>query len=397
MKRSQGTISGSVRPRPNKDSVRYYEVILELGKDEYGRRKRAYFKCDTTDRVEAENMLTMKKAEYLNGELIEKSNDTVADFLKEYMEDYVKIQNSPATVRDYQEVIDKYLKPTFGKIRLQELTRQKIQQVYNHWREKSPLSDNPLRTTTIHHINRVFKASLNIAVELDYIKTNPAQKVKIGKDEVSQHVDVYTNEEIEKLQKAVKGTDMELPVALLFDCILRRGELLGLRYSDIDFDRNTVTIQYAWVESSSDDKPVLKDCKTECSHRTMVVSDYTMQLLKKQRLKYMENRIRYGSSFCNSNRVICKENGEPYLPKSFTHKWINTLKKYGLRHIKLHGIRHSAISFLLAEGVPLHIVQQRAGHKDPKITLGVYSHVARDRQTVAAKTFEDKLFVNINH
>ena len=101
MKRSQGTISGSVRPRPNKDSVRYYEVILELGKDEYGRRKRAYFKCDTTDRVEAENMLTMKKAEYLNGELIEKSNDTVADFLKEYMEDYVKIQNSPATVRDY--------------------------------------------------------------------------------------------------------------------------------------------------------------------------------------------------------------------------------------------------------------------------------------------------------
>lgn len=396
MRRTKNTINGSVRPRPNKDNVRYYEVILELGKDEYGRRKRAYFKCEATDRVEAENMLTKKKAEYLNGELLEAISDTVADFLDEYMEDYVKIQSSPATVRDYQEVIDKYLKPTFGKIRLQELTKPKIQQVYNRWRVKSPLSDKPLRSTTIHHINRVFKAGLNVAIELDYIKTNPAKGIKIGKDEVSQHMDVYTNEEIRKLQKAVKGTDMELPVALLFDCVLRRGELLGLRYSDIDFDNNTITVQYTWVESNSDNKPVLKDCKTECSYRTMVVSDYTMRLLRKQRLKYMKNRLKYGSSFCNSDRVICKENGEPYLPKSFTHKWINTLKKYGLRHIKLHGTRHSAISFLLSEGVPLHIVQQRAGHADPKITLGVYSHVAKDRQTVAAETFENVLFSAVN-
>lgn len=396
MRRTKNTINGSVRPRPNKENVRYYEVILELGKDEYGRRKRAYFKCETADRVEAENMLTMKKAEYLNGELIESLNDTVADFLDEYMEDYVKVQSSPATVRDYQEVIDKYLKPTFGKIKLQELTKPKIQQVYNRWRVKSPLSDKPLRSTTIHHINRVFKAGLNVAIELDYIKTNPAKGIKIGKDEVSQHMDVYTNEEIRGLQKAVRGTDMELPVALLFDCVLRRGELLGLRYSDIDFDNNTITVQYTWVESNSDNKPVLKDCKTECSYRTMVVSDYTMRLLRKQRLKYMKNRLKYGSSFCNSDRVICKENGEPYLPKSFTHKWINTLKKYGLRHIKLHGTRHSAISFLLSEGVPLHIVQQRAGHADPKITLGVYSHVAKDRQTVAAETFENVLFKAVN-
>ena len=271
-----------------------------------------------------------------------------------------------------------------------------IQRAYNQWREKSPLSDKPLRATTIHHINRVFKAGLNVAIDLDYIKTNPAKGIKIGKDEVSQHIDVYTNEEIKKLQQAVKGTDMELPVALLFDCVMRRGELLGLRYSDIDFENKTITIQYAWVESESDKKPVLKDCKTECSHRTMVVSDYTIKLLKKQKLVYMKNRMKYGTSFCNSDRVVCKENGEPYLPKSFTHKWIATLKKYDLRHIKLHATRHSAISFLLAEGIPLPMVQQRAGHKDPKITLGVYSHVARDRQNIVAETMESVLFSAVN-
>lgn len=394
--RKAGTISGSVRPRPNKDNVKYYDIILELGKDEYGKRQRAYFKCETTDREEAENMLTIKKAEYLKNDLIKPNRNTVEEFFDEYVEDYVKVQSSPSTLRDYQEFIDRYIKPTFGKMKLQDLKRQDIQKVYNRWRVKSPLSDKPLRATTIQHINRVLKAGLNVAIELDYIKANPARGIKIGKDEVSQHVDVYTNEEIRKLQKAVKGTDMELPVALLFDCVLRRGELLGLRFSDIDFENNSITIRYAWVESTDDKKPILKDCKTDSSHRTMVVSEYTMKLLKRQRLLYMTNRIKYGAEFCDSDRVICKENGEPYLPKSFTHKWSATLKKYGLRHIKLHGTRHSAISLLLSEGVPLHIVQQRAGHTDPKITLGVYSHVAKDRQTVAAETFENVLFPAVN-
>lgn len=102
--------------------------------------------------------------------------------------------------------------------------------------------------------------------------------------------------------------------------------------------------------------------------------------------------MKYGEDFCNSNRVICKENGEPYRPKSFTRKWAKTLKKYGLRHIKLHGTRHSAISLLLSEGVPIQIAQQRAGHQDPKITLSVYSHVSKDKESLVADMLEDVLF-----
>lgn len=385
-------VTGSVRPRPNANNIRYFDVILELGKDPFtGKRKRVYFKADTTDRQEAENELTMRKAEYLKGDLIEPSKQTVEQFLEEYLRDYVSVHNSPATLKDYRSVIDKYLKPEFGKIKLQNLTRARVQQVYNQWRVKSTLSDKPLRATTILHINRVFKAALNVACELEYIKDNPTNKVRVGKDDVTQHIDVYTVQEIRQLKDAVKGTDMELPVALLFDCVLRRGELLGMRYSDIDFKTNTVTVQYAWTETDGG-APVLKDCKTESSYRKMVVSDYTMKLLKRQKIIYMQNRMKYGEDFCNSDRVVCKENGEPYLPKSFTHKWRKTLQKYNLRRIKLHGTRHSAISLLISEGIPVHIVQQRAGHKDPKITLGVYSHVARDKQNIVAQKLDSLVF-----
>ena len=106
--------------------------------------------------------------------------------------------------------------------------------------------------------------------------------------------------------------------------------------------------------------------------------------------------MKYGKEFENSNRVICQENGKPFLPKSFTYKWMRTLKKYGLRHIKLHGTRHSAISLLLTQGIPLHIVQKRAGHKDPKITLSVYSHVAQDDQNLVADKLSDVLFPAVN-
>lgn len=389
------TVKGSVRPRPNAENVQYYNLTLELGTDPAtGKRKRLYFKINTTDKQEAENELMIKKAEYLQEKIVEPSKETVGQFLERYL-DTVRSTLSPATVRDYRGVIERYLEPEFGNMRLQDLTRTKVQQVYNAWKVKSNKSDNPLKATTIKHINRVFKSALNIAVEDGLIKENPTRRIKIGKDIEPNHLDVYTVEEIRELQKAVRGTDMELPVALLFDCVLRRGELLGLRYSDIDFDKKEVTIQYTWAETEGKE-PILKTCKTESSYRKMIVSDYTISLLKRQKSIYLRNKMKYGDRFCDSKRVICKENGEPFLPKSFTRKWARTLEKYGLRHIKLHGTRHSAISLLLSEGVPIQMVQQRAGHQDPKITLSVYSHVARDKETLVAEKLNNVLFSAVN-
>lgn len=386
-------VTGSVRPRPDKHNVRYYDIVVELGRDELtGERIRAYFHCDSTDRAEAENYLTIKKAEYLSGDMLMPTDKTVGQFMEEYLEEYVKIQNSAPTYRDYKQTIDRYIVPMFGKCKLQALDRKQIQTVYNAWKVCSNASNKPLKAETIRHINRIFKAALNKAIEWEYINKNPTDKIRIGKDVMTNHVEVYTIEEIKKLQTAVRNTDMELPVALLFDCMLRRGELLGLCYSDIDFETNTVLIQHSFVESADSKHPILKGCKTDGSYRKMVVSKYTMHLLKEQQLKYKRNRLKYGANFTDSGRVICQEDGKPFLPKSFSRKWTRTLKKYGLRHIKLHGTRHSAISMLLSQGIPLHIVRERAGHQDPKVTLSVYSHVAKDNQNLVADKLDDILF-----
>lgn len=265
-------INGSIRPRPNAEDVQYYDITLELGTDPAtGKRKRMYFKVNTTDREEAENELMIKKAEYLQEKLLEPSKETVTEFMERFLED-TRRNLSPATTRDYRQTIERYIEPLFGHMKIQELTRAKVQQVYNSLRKKSNRSDNPLSASTIKHIHRVLKCALNVAVDEGIIKENPVRKIKIGKDICSDHLEVYTVEEIRALEKAVRGTDMELPVALLFDCVMRRGELLGLSYSDIDFDKKEVTIQHAWTETETNE-PVLKDCKTESSYRKLIVSD----------------------------------------------------------------------------------------------------------------------------
>ena len=278
-----------------------------------------------------------------------------------------------------------------------KLEKGKIQQTYNRWRNvKSPASDKSLRAESIRHINRIFKAALNYAIEMEYIKKNPTNGVRIGKDLTNNRVEVYTTDEIKELKSVVKGTDMELSVALLFDCVMRRGELLGLAFEDIDFEKNIVKIRHSWVESEDSKKPVLKDCKTDGSYREMVVSEETMRLLKRQKVYCKTICLREGKPFTGKQRVICKEDGNPFLPKSYTSKWNKTLKKYGLRHIKLHGTRHSAISWFLSQGVPLHIVQARAGHQDPKITLSAYSHVAKDDASRVADLLDNTLFSAVN-
>lgn len=388
---NDGKMAGRVRPRPNKDNVLYYDIILELGKDPITqKRKQMRFRVDTTSLEEAKRQLAVKQEELRKGELIEPSKMTVEAFLNENYETYICVYDkSVTTQKDYLFVLKNYLVPAFGQIPLQKLDHGTIQRTYNQWSKESPKGKKPLAVETIKHINRVFKAALNNACRLNYIKTNPTLQAKIGGRRRKEQ-DVFTIGEIRQLQTAVKGTDMELPIALLFDCVMRRGELLGLRYCDIDFEERIVKIQHSWVESP-DNTPVLKSCKSDSSEREMIVTKRTMELLRKQKIWHKCNCIKYGRQYAETDFVICKENGEPFLPHSFTQKWSRTLKKYGIRHLKLHATRHSAISMLLSEGVPLHMVQARAGHQNPEITLSVYSHVAKDKQAVVAEKLETLL------
>lgn len=385
-------ISAHIRTRRRNDGSEYYHVILELGTDPLtGKRKQVYYKVEGT-REDAEKEKVIKLAEWYNESLIEPSKQKLEKFLNEFVTTYVETQ-SASTKRYYKNVFDSYIIPAFGQAELQKLTTLQIQRVYNDWMFKSsPKSDKPLAVSTVKLINRALKCALNYAVELEYIRKNPATKIKFPKNESGKKLEVYTAEELQQVLSVVIGTDLELPFALLMEGALRRGELLGLRYEDVDFDRKTISIRQALVETEDCKKPAFSNCKTSSSRRDIIVSDYTIELIRKELVKYKENKLRLGRKFKDKGLIVCQPNGEWYLPKSFSRKWTRLLEEHNLRHIKLHGLRHSVITMLMDSNVPVHVVQHRAGHADAQMTLNVYSHMSKNSEHIVSDILEQKLF-----
>lgn len=333
------------------------------------------------------------QADLSREELILPKNKTVERFMMdEWFEGWVLDQNGDSTIKDYKETMVRYIFPTFGTIKLQDLSTIYIQRNYNRWKTKSPLSNNGLSVETIRHINRIFNAGLNKAVDLEYIKKNPLKGISIKSEKGSKHeVEVYSEEEFRQLIQAVKLTDMELSVSLLFDCMLRRGELLGLKWDSVNLDTGMLTIQRTYIESING--PILKEgTKSNSSSRKIKCTDHTLKLLKHERLRQLQNKIQMGDQYIDEGFVIAQPDGLPFMPKSMTQKWIRLLKNSNIRHLKLHACRNCSISFALAAGMAPHTVMKRAGHSNCKLTLEVYAKVSTDQQDVAAQIMSDSLF-----
>ncbi len=383
-------LPGHVEARKNsKGEITHYRAVVILGKDENGKQIKPYKKADT--REDAEALLIQMKADYLNNEFIVPSEMKVSDYLEEWYASYVINQRSDSTILDYRDIMDRYLIPFWGQKKLQALNTLDIQKVMNAWGVKSPLSEKSMAEETLKHIKRVFNTALNKAVQIEYLKKNPLKGVTIKSSKGKKEIDVLSEEEIIRLFNAVRGTDMEIVIAFLFDTLARRSELLGARWSDVNLETGEFTIRNTYIRTLEGSK--FKDgTKSDSSRRNMILTSYTLNLLQKEKLQQKLNKMKLGSEYQDNDLIICKPDGSPYETSSMTQKWRRTLKKHGIRHIKLHGTRHSAISRMVALGLNPKDIQIRAGHKTIELTLNLYTHVNKDQKIKTAQIINDELF-----
>jgi Integrase len=386
------SVSGHIETRKDRyGNIRGYKIVIDLGKDPLtGKRKRLYWKADTEE--EANIILIQKQAEYLNQELLQPNQMSVSQYMDLWYETFVVNQLSESSVYDYKEKIKVYIKPSWGHIKLQVLSSLDIQKVVNKWFIESPYTKGkPLAYATISHILRVLRTSLNKAVDLEYIKKNPMKGVSIKNKNDTAKLQAFSENEVIQLFDAAKGTDMELIITFLFDTLARRGELLGARWSDLCMETKTLTIQHTFVRTLDGCKFQDKT-KTKSSRRSMVLTDYTMSLLMKEKQKQRINKMKYGKEYHDNDLIICQEDGRPYQTTSMTQKWRRFLRKNGIRHIKLLGSRHSAISQMFALGLSPRLIQDRAGHQSLEITMQTYVHIGQEQKAKTAQDINDKLF-----
>ena len=316
----------------------YYYIILNLT-DSAGRRKPKWISTGLTikgNKKRAEQMLMEERRKYANA----KAGDDVlfADFMEQWLE-IVKSTVSIPTYSSYVNAVKSIIAPYFRKkkILLRDLQAHDIQMFYQEQLQRVKAS------SVIHYHANIHKA-LKYAVKNDMIPSNPADKVERPKQD-KFYGNFYDRDELNKLFEAVAGTKLELPVLLGAFYGLRRSEIVGLKWSAIDFEQNTITISHTVTSCNLDGKCVIvaKDTtKTKSSRRTLPLVPYFHEKLLAVKAQQGRNQKLCGRSY---NRefleYICVDDiGDRFKPNYITSQFPRLLERNGFRKIRFHDLRH---------------------------------------------------------
>lgn len=297
-----------------------------------------------------------------------------ADFLK----DWLKI-TAPTiertTYQSYEGLISARLDPFFRekKLRLCDVEPKHIRELH-----QSIFNDGCNANTVIHY-HAVVRKALQYAVKNEMISENAADKVdrpKKGK----YLAGFYSKEELAALFEATKEDSMAVVIQLAAYYGLRRSEVLGIRWSAVDFERGTVSINHKVTETTVDGQHKLfteDKLKTKSSFRTLPLIPAVRVLLEKQKEKQAQYRKLFRKSYCRDyeDYICTDEMGKLFRPNYVTDHFSILLKRHGLRHIRFHDLRHSCASLLLSQGIPMKQIQDWLGHSTFATTADIYSHL----------------------
>lgn len=363
--------TGSYRKRYRTDGSHFWQITIELPRDPItGKRNRRYKSVDGTKK-EAERAMHEFIREIEKGYYVTDSKTTIAEWIDTWLEVYIVPNVSPTTLSRYQGMIKRYIKPIIGHMQVQQLNTLAVQAWVNGLKT-SPASGKEMSSSTIKHAYHVLKGSLDKAVLAGIIPRSPCTGIMLPKGQKKPPV-VYDEAQIKQLIEAAKGTEMELIIDIELCLGLRRGELLGLQWDDIDFEKNQIHVVRNRVVV--DGKSTVKDPKTESSRRTVDVPAQLIQKLCQHKTKCLANRLRMGKSYTVTDYVIVHPDGKPIYPEYVSQMFTKLQNKAGLPKCRFHDLRHLCASIMLMQGVNVKVAQEHLGHKDISTTMNIYSHV----------------------
>lgn len=301
---------------------------------------------------------------------------TIEDWLHLWIKDYGHGDIKKSTVGIYNGYIRNYISPKIGKMELGDLTAQKLQEIY-----EDILIQNSISAKTLRNINSMIHRSLKKAVRLEIIDKNPSDYVQLPKV-VNKEVDIITNEEEEKLKSAIKDEELGIGILITLYTGLRLGELLGLKWCDLDFNGRILKVSHSLsrqaVRHGADAKNktelVLQEPKTENSKREIPVNKRLVEELSEFRKR---QQARYGFDIdLNEDFILSKKYMNPIDPRNFQNFFGKMLDKAQIRKVKFHSLRHKFASKVIETGTSDKVTSKLLGHSNVTTTLNIYAHVS---------------------
>ena len=298
--------------------------------------------------------------------------------MTDYMDEWLKIVKplvERATYKSYDNMVSARIRPHFEKLNLllTEVEPKHIKMLYDEILEQG------YTTNTVIHYHAVLHQALAYAVKNDYILSNPADRVKRPKK--NKHISsFYTKEEILTLLDIAKDDPIYIPIVLSTYYGFRRSETLGMRWSAIDFENKTITVNHKVTELTENGKTIVyaeDKLKTKSGYRTLPLIPVVEEKLLEHKAKLERNQKLFGNSYCKEymDYVCVDEMGKLFRPNFISDHFGWLLKKYGLKKITFKELRHSCASMLVAEGIPMKSIQEWLGHSNFSTTADIYSHI----------------------
>jgi integrase len=334
-------------------------------------------------RAEVAGQVAKALRQQQQGENITPDRITVAGLMKRWLADVVKPSCSFKTFSTYTDISEKHIVPAFGSMLLTKISTPQIQRFLN---DKHTAGLSP---KTVKHIRDCFRAALNVAVnDWDLIPKNPASKAR-PPDQLHRPMRVFDPDQARAFLCLISDHRLEALFSLALCLGPRQGEVLGIRWSDLDLDSGVLTIDGALKRI--DGKLVKGKTKRECSNRTIQLPVVTITALREHQARQAQERIWAGTRWKETGYTFTTRIGTPIERRNLLRDWYRLIAGSDLPRIHFHDLRHSAATLLFAQGVHPRTVMEILGHKDLNTTMRIYGHVVdRMKQEAAAKM--DELF-----
>jgi len=366
-----------------KKGLVYYAVY----RDSRGKQKWVNTKCK--EKKKAKSILNSIMYELEHGTYIEPQKSIFIDLLVDYYKNSVCHDVEVTTHDGYMSIINNHILPYFQlkDFKLQDIRTIDLQEYFEEKYRQG------LRTSTLNRHLPVFKRFFCYAEDMDLIRKNLIIKVRLHRNNDKSIQNCYSIEELNKLFEAVSNDVISPAVVLASRYALRRGELLGLRWQDIDFDKHTIKIVNTRTKVY---KAVEKKPKSLTSIKEFYmfedIEEYLLLLKKNQK----EDAEAFGNCYNNNDYVIRYSNGDPISIATLNFRFSKVLKENGLRHIRFHDLRHTVATLMLEDGFYIKIAQAWMRHANPDILMRIYAEISPTTKSEMDTKIENFFTSNIN-
>ena len=293
----------------------------------------------------------------------------------------------PHTRKSYEATIENHIKPAIGKKQLQELTPVLIQRFVNHLQNQKDV-EKPLNPKTVKNIHGVLHSALQQAVRIGYLKTNPASLTILPKRSNAE-ITPLQDKQVAQFLQSIKGHPFERVYLVDLFTGIRQSEILGLKWEDIDFERGQITIrrqlQFLGHNHGGYCFTTPKNNKT----RQIIPARFVMDVLKRQRIRQMEQRLAAGPAWDNCDDLVFTDELGHHLKHDLIYRHLKRIfANMDLPSLRFHDLRHSYAVLSIQAGDDIKTVQENLGHYSAAFTLDVYGHVTEGMKRDSAERME---------